>query len=508
MRFSTLSILASSLFLFSCSTPPPEEKKIEPTVVLVDFTKMLEINYRGTFVNSEKQTYFQACGSEIKLPVKANFSLRNIYQQISNEPGKAVYIEFAGEITFPQDKNTNTDAEMRIDRVHYMTAAKKSLKCAKNNDTFHFKANGENPYWRLTIDGNNLFFANKLSNNAYTVDTSDFRTTQINKVLAINEDGEKIKLMTKPGHCYAKEGKEYRGYTAKIDSTSGRFTGCGEPGWPSLGESFKGFYLNSNDSSSTNLILNSDYSVEYEQTVLGHKSIKTGFWKSNTPEKVVVMLTKEGDKSIQEELVFYREGLTLSANSINRNNIVSEFSHSGFVFNKMNARGGEITYQDTPENKIPSFEPKNINPSREVDRRVQQAVQQYFKINRTPTNQTKFTSVLYDVNNDGFEDAFVFLNWCSNDGCMMLIFEGTKNGYNFSSNISRMQAPITISKKQHYLWQSLLIKKADKKYTMDFDGMSYPIHIRSLKEVEKEDVISEVVLFSQGLPLEWFLIKE
>lgn len=508
MRFSVFFLLISSVFLFSCSSPPHKEELAEATLIHGDFSKVLEINYRGTFVSDKDDAYFQACGSKTKLPVKTSHSLRNIYQQISSSPKKSVYIEFVGEIIFPQESNSGIDAEMRIDRVHHMSAAKRSLKCEKNNDAFHFKASGESPYWRLSIDGNNLYFANNLNNKAYTVETSDFRTTQINTVLAINEKNEKIKLTIRPNHCYEKEKKEYWGYSAQVDSTTGRFIGCGEPGWPTIDEAFEGFYLNSNDSAVTNLTLKKDHRVEYKQTLLGNISTKTGYWKSNTPGKVIVMLTKEGDKVIREEFVFSREGLTLTTNKVNRDNILTEFSHTGFVFDKMNAQNGEIADQDATAYYTPSFSPQDINPSSEADHRVQQAVLQYFKINRTDPKQTKFTSVLYDINNDGYKDAFVFLDWCSNKGCMMLIFKGTKNGYDFSSNISRMQAPITISKKQHYLWQSLLINKNDKNYTMDFDGMSYPIHTRSLKEVPKADVATDVILFSKGLPKNWFLIKK
>lgn len=509
MRFSHFSLLFLSLLLSACSTPSKEDKIVAAPVIRGNFTKVLEVNYRGTFVNSDKETYFKACGSDIKLPVKANFSLRNIYQQLTSTSGKAAYIEFTGEIIFPHEKEEGVDAEMRIDRVHHMSIAKSSLKCAKNNDSFHFKANGETPYWRLSIDGSNLFFANQFDNKEYSVQKTDFRTTQINEVMATSKKGKQIKLTIKPGHCYVTEKKEYWGYTAQVDTTSGlQFTGCGEPGWPSIEEPFEGFYLNSNDSAITNLILNKNHTVEYEQAILGQTTTKTGFWKSNNPGSVVIMLTKEGDSIIEEELNFSRRGLSLTANSINRNNVITAFSAPGFVFNKMNMKNGMLTNNDGSKYDPLLFTPQDLNPTSELDKKVQKAVQQYFKIHRTDPKQTKFNAVLYDINNDGFQDAFVFLDWCSSSACEMIIFEGGKSGYTFSSRISRMPAPVTLSNKHHYLWQSLLITKNKKYYTLDFDGMSYPIHTRSLQEINKALFATDVVLFSDGLPEHWFLIEE
>jgi putative lipoprotein len=89
----------------------------------------------------------------------------------------------------------------------------------------------------------------------------------------------------------------------------------------------------------------------------------------------------------------------------------------------------------------------------------------------------------------------------------MLIFEGHKNGYRFSSRVSRVKAPVTIAKTQHYLWQSLIIEINEQSLKLDFDGISYPIHTRNLKEVNKEDHTTGVVLFSQGTPKNWFPVK-
>ncbi len=507
MRLPHLLLLSTPLFLaVACSTPPPPQVEVKPEpVIKQDFSKILEGNFRGQFRLGDGKAYFKTCDTNKEFSVHAKAALRNIYEQVTSTKLTPVYIEFTGEIVFPSAKDKKSDAIMRIDRVHHMALAKASLQCAKPVDTFLFKAKGEEPYWRLNINGQKLFFATKARNQVYQVKDANFQTTQINNVKSINEEGQRLNLTIEPGHCYNLKNKEYWGYTAKIDSIWGELKGCGEPGWPIIEQKITGYYLNKTASKIANLTFNENYTVEYHEKMGKETIIKSGFWKSNSPNRVVVMLTRQGDKTIREELIFYRKGLTLSTNQINKNNIVTYFEPPGLIFNKMNAREGveEVTVKRIDR----EFTAQGISPKAEVDLEVQKAVNQYFKIHRTDPKNTKFNSVKYDLNGDGIKDAIVLLDWCSKSGCEMLIFEGRENGYRFSSRVSRIHAPIIIAKTQHYLWQSLLIEKDTQWFKLDFDGISYPIHTRDLKGVNKQDYSTGVILFNQGTPKSWFPIK-
>lgn len=510
MRLSTL-LFISPLFLAACSTPPPPPtqttiKETPVTVVKQEFSKVLEGNFRGQFSLGDGKGYFKACDANKEFTVKANFALRNIYEQIASSPYTPVYIEFAGEITFSDEKKETIDSVMRIDRVHHMALAKASLQCAKPIDTFLFKANGDDPYWRLNIDKEQLFFATKASNQAYAVKDSNFRTTQINHVNTTNKKGQRLKLTIQPGHCYELKNKEYWGYTTKVNSVWGDFSGCGEPGWPIEDQLFTGYYLSESNNVITNLTLNSNYTVEYNEKINGKETLKTGFWKTNSPSRVVVMLTKEGDKNIRQEITFNRQGLALSSDEINNSNVLEAIPGGMLTFNKMNAKEG---VEEVKVNRINrKFEAQNINPDSEVDFEIQKAVNDYFKIHRTDPKDTKFSAVKYDLNGDGLDEAIVLLDWCSQEnGCEVLIFEGRKEGYRFSSRVSRIHAPIVISHTQHFLWQSLLIEKTQGWSLLNYDGLSYPIQTRDLKAINKVDYATDVVLFSEGKPTQWFPIK-
>lgn len=510
MLISRLLLLSAPLLLIACSSvlPPNKNDVMTPApapIIKEEFAKILEGNFRGQFSFGDGKGYFKACDANKEFTVHADASLRNIYEQITPKKYEPVYIEFVGEIVFPKKGSKKSDALIRVDRVHHMAQAKASLQCAKPIDNFLFKAKGKEPYWRLNIDAQKLFFATKASNQAYQVTDADFRTTQINKVKSINPQGQSLDLVIQPEHCYDNNNKEYWGYSAKIESIWGQLNGCGEPGWPIIDQDFSGYYLNENDSAISNMTLNKNYSVEYSEKN-GEKTIlKTGFWKSNSPDRVVVMLTLQGKKAIQEEFIFQREGLTLLSNKVNKNNIVTYFDQQPLQFKKMNAKEGvtEVTTQRIDR----QFTPENINPEIEMDSTIQKAVNQYFKIHRTSPKNSQFSAVKYDLNGDGIKDAIVFLNWCSKNGCEMLVFEGTKKGYRFSSRVSRVHAPITVSTSQHYLWQSLLIEQEGKTKILDFDGVSYPIHTRELKSVSKADYATEVLLFEQGKPINWFPVK-
>ena len=511
MRLSYLLLTLPIYLLAACSTPTtptqtitPIEKPTAAPVIKQDFTQILADNFRGQLYFKEDNAYFTGCKSGHIFTIQDNPQLAKIYQRINTQRSLPVYIEFTGEIVFPKDKTSTEDAVMRIDRIHYMALAKTSLQCAKpiNNSLIHAK--GDQPYWRLSIDGENLYFATKAQNQVYKTNRVNFQTTQINTIKSINKDDKPLNVVIKPNECFNLQDNEYWGYSALIKTENNTYEGCGEPGWPNIGDSFAGYYLNKTQGKAINLTLHADGTVTYNQKVKTGTVLKTGYWKSNTPDRVVVMLTKTGESNIREEMVFTREGLTLSTKQINNNNIVKKLG-STFIFKKMNME--ETSEQRTEPSINRHFTPKQINPAPTVDLTIQKAVNTYFKIHRTDPHNTHFNSVTYDLNGDKIKDAIVLLDWCSENGCEMLIFEGTGNGYRFSSRVSPVKAPIVLARDQHFLWQSLLTEKQGKTIKLDFDGISYPDSTDNSPSASKLDESTGIVLFSQGRPQTWFPIR-
>jgi len=507
----SLLLFVVPLFLTACSTmplPPLNSIEEEPSAPIIkkEFARILEGNFRGQFSFGNGKGYFKGCNTNKEFSVNGNLALRNIYEQVTSTPYTPVYIEFTGEITFSDPSQDKEDVLMRIDRVHHMALAKASLQCAKAVDSFLFKAQGDSPYWRVNVDNEQLLFSTKASNQAYDVKDANFRTTQISHIDTVNKKDQKLKLTIQPGHCYNLKNREYWGYTTTVNSQWGEYKGCGEPGWPIEDQSFTGYYLSTSNHITSNLTLNSNYTVEYTEKNNATETVKTGFWKSNSPKQVVLMLTKQGNKNIRQELLLQRDNLALTVTEMNNSNIITPLPKEAFTFNKMNAREGVEVIKVNHIKR--EFSAQNINPDNHIDVNIQTAVNGYFKIHRTDPKNSKFSAVKYDLNGDGFNDAIVLLDWCSDKhGCEMLIFEGLEDGYRFSSRVSRIQLPIIISNTQHYRWQSLLVKNGSGWSQLTFDGLSYPTHKGGLDVVNKEDYSTNVVLFNQGKEIQWFPIK-
>jgi putative lipoprotein len=510
MRLSNLLLTLPVCLLAACSTPTTPTQTItaieqQPTTVPVikqDFTQILADNFRGQLYFEGNNAYFTGCESGHIFLIQNNPQLAKIYQRLNTQGSLPVYTEFTGEIIFPEDENSKSDAVMRIDRVHHMALAKTSLQCAKPINDSLIHAKGEQPYWRLSIDGENVYFATKAQNQIYKTNRVNFQTTQINTIKSTNNNDKPLNVVIKPNECF--NDNEYWGYSATITAENNIYKGCGEPGWAKIDASFAGYYLSETQGKTINLTLNKNGTVEYSKKASTDAISKTGYWKTNTPNRVVVMLTKAGDTNIREELVFTRNGLTLSTEQINNKNIIEKFNDA-LVFKKMNME--EVDNENAEPSITRNFTPELITPATNVNLTIQKAVDTYFKIHRTDPHNTQFNSVTYDLNGDKIKDAVVLLDWCSSKGCEMLIFEGTNNGYKFSSRISQVKVPVTIAKDQHFLWQSLLTEKQGKTLKIDFDGISYPNNTDNLPSVSKLDESTGVVLFSQGRPQVWFPIR-
>ncbi|RBW41382.1 hypothetical protein DS885_17020 [Psychromonas sp. B3M02] len=511
MRLSYPLLISTSLItlLSACTSAPPKTNtetvsEVSTTPQATPFSHILGTSFRGQLSYKNNQAYFTPCDDPEQYAIQTEEPLAEIYQQIGNSKSEPVYIEFAGEISFT-DKKYSKSVVTRIDKVHHMASAKSSLQCAKAVDNFSFKATGDMPYWRINIYDNQLYFAAKTSNQSYTITNSKIESERQHTLHAIDDNDQRLTLKIEPEQCYLSDHKEYWGYTTKVESVDGQFFGCGELGELDNDQSYTGEYFSQAiQQQDINLSLNDNHTVVFQQGEISEQNIKTGFWKSNTPDTVVVMLTKEGDKNIREELVFKREGLSLSCTEINKDNVLTPLDHP-ITFDKMNAKHGDLDSETIQVTR--QFSPQQLDAPNQVDVEVQQAVRQYFKIHRTDPKNTRFNSVRFDLNSDGKEEAIVLLDWCSSNGCEMLVFEEKDKGLVFSSRVSRIEAPIEVAQTQHFSWQDLLVKKDQKWLQLESDGLSYPLKVTDAKAVDAPLESTGVLLFSQGRPTTWFSIK-
>jgi len=90
-----------------------------------------------------------------------------------------------------------------------------------------------------------------------------------------------------------------------------------------------------------------------------------------------------------------------------------------------------------------------------------------------------------DLNGDGIQDALVLLEnptyYCGTGGCTMLVFKGTKSGFEFVSSSSLIRSPVLVSDTKTHGWRDLLVEVSGggatpKKVALKFTGSKYPLN--------------------------------
>lgn len=96
------------------------------------------------------------------------------------------------------------------------------------------------------------------------------------------------------------------------------------------------------------------------------------------------------------------------------------------------------------------------------------------------TDLPQFKTAYYDLNQDGYQDAFVYLNdrdWCGTGGCTALIFKGCEQGYQFKSKSMVTQLPILVTNHSSRGWFDIIVSTRGKEHViLAFDGQRYPIN--------------------------------
>lgn len=97
--------------------------------------------------------------------------------------------------------------------------------------------------------------------------------------------------------------------------------------------------------------------------------------------------------------------------------------------------------------------------------------------NRGADNIASFRYAFTDLNQDQHLDAVVYLDWCGNAGCTMLIFQGVEHGFGFISNSTITLEPIQVLAEVIEGWMTLIVyAKTRGSVVMQFDGTGYPLN--------------------------------
>jgi hypothetical protein len=109
-----------------------------------------------------------------------------------------------------------------------------------------------------------------------------------------------------------------------------------------------------------------------------------------------------------------------------------------------------------------------------------------------------------DLNGDGYQDALVLLQnpiyFCGTGGCTMLVFKGTKSGFEFVSRSSLIRGPVLVSDTTTHGWRDLIVEVsgggiAPKQVALKYTGSKYPLNPSMLPALPKNHPLKGTKIF-------------
>jgi hypothetical protein len=103
-----------------------------------------------------------------------------------------------------------------------------------------------------------------------------------------------------------------------------------------------------------------------------------------------------------------------------------------------------------------------------------------------------------DLNSDGRAKALVLFtgqDWCSPQGCTLVVFEPSEVGYRPMSQIVGVKPPVAVGPGSNAGWRDLIVKTgASKLVRLQFTGGGYPTNAAAQPDAASEASQAEVVI--------------
>jgi hypothetical protein len=157
-------------------------------------------------------------------------------------------------------------------------------------------------------------------------------------------------------------------------------------------------------------------------------------------------------------------------------------------------------HQATQETQKP-----DIAKAEEKSGPLNQAVLAYLaKTGVEPKYADPHRTARLDLNGDGLEDALVLLEnpmyFCGTGGCTMLVFKGTKTGFEFVSRSSLIRGPVLVSETKTHGWRDLIVEvsgggMAPKQVALKYTGSKYPLNPSTLPPLPKNQKVKGTSVF-------------
>ena len=107
-----------------------------------------------------------------------------------------------------------------------------------------------------------------------------------------------------------------------------------------------------------------------------------------------------------------------------------------------------------------------------------------------------------DLNSDGKAKALVLFtgpDWCSPQGCTLVIFEPSEVGYRPMSQTIGVKAPVAVGAGSNAGWRDLIVKTGGSKIVrLQFTGGGYPPNAAGQADASADVAQAEVLIQPQG----------
>ncbi|MEG3692385.1 hypothetical protein V5098_04575 [Vibrio coralliirubri] len=490
--------------LQGCVTAPDTPQQPEQPPATLDEPLSIQPQtfiMRGQVVVGHESRTFTPCGSQQQYWLDLSPELALEAQGLSTRPYQALYGELIGHLTVPSQTGYNADFTARfvVDQVNILTAENPDRCVQPLRSTRVF---GNEPFWSATFDKDQLKYT-KMGEQPQTLDIESSRTTSSSRDYQLEGKAAQGKLNLTKESCSDGMSDSIYGWHAKLNLNDSNYNGCATVSNQDPTLDWSGLYFASstqNSGFSINLELNNDHSAitTYSYNNGDPSIVEQGFWQQLNQNQVQVVMTRHQQQYLISERIFTLDNGKLIAEKEKVGNVVYPIANGGLVL--FEAKSAQAQVNTTANVDLTA---KQVNSSDQLDPKVDQAIREYFKINNSSPDDTKYRWLTYDLNGDGKEELFAQLDWCGSGGCTLLIFENHQDNWRFNSRVTLVKGDIRLGKSQNHGWQDLIFNVSGggatpAKHTLSYSGVSYPLN-PSVAPVADDADISDVVLFADGI---------
>jgi len=451
-------------------------------------------NFSGIVTITAQQRTIHLCHNDQVFNLQPN---SHLLAQIERLNQTNAYIEFEGQIN--QSLNPRHQrAIISIEQLHYVSNQNKSA-CRPATSRPNFEISGSQPNWLGYAQDNQFTFIIKELDSKWAIKKSVITKGLRAFVETENSKGEQLNLSFTGSGCIDGN-NNYWQYETKLYLKGKQITGCGKYPNQQASQDWLGHYSYKNNNVTIELELAEHHQANVKYNYNNGK-IQTGrgYWHPYGSSGLKLLLTQHQGNKTNVVYHFRRDGVRLQASQQWRDNQKYSFNGALLTLDRMTDNIENEVFVTVPFNsRTREFQALDIASPTKSTPAINNAVKRYFTMHKTKTDKSKYWFSEYDLNGNGRKDLLVMLDWCEDEGCVLLVFENSINRYKFMSRITQVQAPLQISKTQRHQWQSILIKDKQQWLQLDFDGISYPATTQK-NNMASDSNFTQVKLFSSPL---------